>query len=149
MTYDDFVNEFADLNYTDFDIGKTPNFENASLLKKIKHWASCKREGIECDLSFLNNKFLEQKLESYYQQSKQDGVNFIAFIYANLYDFESCFSTENKGRVNRWNLFETASDLELDNLRNQLKEKDKIIQDLTENKDDFRSLIRGILLDDF
>lgn len=41
---------------------------------------------------------------------------------------------------------------EIEELKKQLAEKDKIIQDLTEKlavaeKDDFRSLIRGILLD--
>ena len=42
----------------------------------------------------------------------------------------------------------------LEELKKQLKEKDEIIQDLTEKlavaeKDDFRTLIRSILLDDF
>lgn len=43
---------------------------------------------------------------------------------------------------------------EVEELKRQLAEKDKIIQDLTEKlavaeKDDFRSLLRSILLDDF
>lgn len=48
----------------------------------------------------------------------------------------------------------TETNSELEELKKQLKEKDEIIQDLTEKlavaeKDDFRTLIRSILLDDF
>lgn len=48
----------------------------------------------------------------------------------------------------------TDTNSEVEELKRQLAEKDKIIQDLTEKlavaeKDDFRSLIRSILLDDF
>lgn len=157
MTYDDFVKELSILKNGDYILDSVADFENASLVDKLRHWAYCKQNNKDCSLSFLNNAKLEAKIEGCFEQRKKVNGGFLAALYVNLYEFEECFSTENKGRVNRWSLFETASDSELDDLRNKLKEKDKIIQDLTEklntteneHKDDFRSLLRSILLDDF
>lgn len=156
-SYDEFVKELESLKNRDYTLDSVADFENASLVDKLRHWAYCKQNNKDCSLSFLNNAKLEAKIESCFEQGKKVNGGFLAVLYVNLYEFEECFSTENKGRVNRWNLFETASDSELNDLRNQLKEKDKIIQDLTEksntteneHKDDFRSLLRSILLDDF
>lgn len=156
-SYDEFVKELESLKNRGYTLDSVADFENASLVDKLRHWAYCKQNNKDCSLSFLNNAKLEAKIESCFEQGKKVNGGFLAVLYVNLYEFEECFSTENKGRVNRWNLFETDSDSELNGLRNQIKEKDKIIQELEEklnakedeHKDDFRSLLRSILLDDF
>lgn len=157
-SYDEFVKELDSLKNGDYTLNSVADFENASLVDKLKHWAYCKQNNKECNLSFLNNDKLEAKIEACFEQRKKINGGFLALLYANLYEFEECFSTENKGRVNRWNLFEIISNSELDDLRNQVKERDKTIQELTEKlnakadehkSDDFRDLLRGILLDDF
>lgn len=104
----------------------------------------------------MSNESLQRKIDEIYTESKSKGGIFLSFLYNNLYEFEECFSQSEDERTNRWNLFETASDSEIDDLRNQLKEKDKTIQELREKLnakedehriDGLEALMRGILND--
>lgn len=160
MTFEDFITEFDVLKDRGYNRNtfKVTDVEHASLVEKFRHWAYCKDTNIECefDLSFLNNESLQRKIDEMYKESKSKGGIFLSFLYNNLYEFEECFSQSEAKRTNRWNLFETASDSELNDLRNQLKEKDKIIQELEEKLnakedehhiDGLETLMRGILND--
>lgn len=160
MTFEDFITEFDVLKDRGYNRNtfKVTNIEHASFIEKLRHWAYCKDTNIECefDLSFLNNESLQRKIDEMYKESKSKGGIFLSFLYNNLYKFEECFSQSEDERTNRWNLFETASDSELNDLRNQLKEKDKIIQEMEEKLnakedehliDGLETLMRGILND--
>lgn len=126
-SFDEFCNEIEKLKGK--DCYKITNFENATPIDKLSHFAYCKREGLDCDfdLSFLNNEKLQTKLEDTILESKVGGYAFFNYIYNNLFEFEVCF--ESKPRKNRWNLFPEQSEI-VTELKNQLKEKDAIIADL-------------------
>ena len=124
-SFDEFCNEIEKLEGK--DCYKITNFENATPIDKLSHFAYCKREGLDCDfdLSFLNNEKLQVKLEDAISKSGRD----VYFSYLNreLYTFEDCFEAPNK--PNRWSLFQN-NDVKYSELKNQLKEKDAIIADL-------------------
>lgn len=158
-SFEDFISEFDALKKKSYnkDLFEVVDVENASLVEKIRHWAWCKSSNSDCefDLSFLRNERLEAKIQELHKQCAKIGGVFLSYLYNNLYELEDCFTSSNE-RTNRWNLFETSSEL-VESLRAKLKERDKTIQRLTEKlnvtknerTDDFRDLLRSILLDDF
>ena len=84
-SFDEFCNEIEKLKGK--DCYKITNFENATPIDKLSHFAYCKREGLDCDfdLSFLNNEKLQTKLEDTILESKVGGYAFFHYIYTIIF----------------------------------------------------------------